>query len=279
MPYANAEEYLIALSDGHGMNTLGKRTPELPNNLRSETGGFMHENEFNRAVVKYLDAELKRCGFKTLLVAPSDADTSLKARTDLANSKKADLYMSVHANALHAVWGAWGGLETLSMPSGKGRKFAELIHAELMKGSPIRDRGVKDGSGLWEIRKTNMPAVLAECGFMDNLSEAELLLSDAYRKECAKEIARGICKGFNVQYVEEKPVLPSKDKGEAGKMVVVTYAGREGLNIRIKPDFTSTVAYVAKEGEAFTIVEELADHYKIKSGLYITKAPEYVKVK
>lgn len=75
---------LIALDDGHGMQTAGKRTPPIP-----ELGGrVMLENEFNRAVVKFLDVELRRCGFNTLLVAPTDVDTSLKARTDLVNAKK-----------------------------------------------------------------------------------------------------------------------------------------------------------------------------------------------
>lgn len=40
---------IIALDDGHGMETSGKRTPVLPD------GSVMLENEFNGAVVKYLD--------------------------------------------------------------------------------------------------------------------------------------------------------------------------------------------------------------------------------
>ncbi|WP_373233318.1 N-acetylmuramoyl-L-alanine amidase [Cohnella sp.] len=92
---------LIALDDGHGMETAGKRTPALPD------GTVMRENEFNRRVVALLDVQLQRCGFRTLLVAPTDVDTTLRTRTDAANKAKADLYISVHANAFGA-----GGFNT-----------------------------------------------------------------------------------------------------------------------------------------------------------------------
>jgi N-acetylmuramoyl-L-alanine amidase len=202
---------LIALCDGHGMETSGKRTPIFPagSGLKSETGNFMHENEFNRAVVKYLDAELKRCGFKTLLVAPTDYDTPLKARTDLANAKKADLYCSVHANAIYGKWGNARGIETFYYPgSATGKALADIVHKHLMKGTAQVNRGVKSGD-LHVLRETHMPAVLVECGFMDNLDEAKLLLSDAFRKECAKEIAQAICEYFKVTYVPETTVSKS----------------------------------------------------------------------
>lgn len=72
---------IIALDDGHGMETPGKRTPVLPD------GSVMLENEFNRAVVKYLDENLKKHDFDTLLVAEGDTDVPLQIRTKLANNQ------------------------------------------------------------------------------------------------------------------------------------------------------------------------------------------------
>ena len=71
--------YLIALDDGHGSQTPGKRTPVIP-----ELGRSIKENEFNKAVVYYLGAELRRCGFRTLLVASGDSDVPLQTFSDLA---------------------------------------------------------------------------------------------------------------------------------------------------------------------------------------------------
>lgn len=197
---------LIAIDDGHGMLTAGKRTPIFPDGTRSpETGkNFMHENEFNRAVKRYLKVELERCGFRTILVAPTDADTPLSTRVAVANNAKADLYISIHANANTSQWGSWGGTETYTYGlSGESYRIGRIIHKHLMKGTPLRDRGVKDGSWLYVIKNTRMPAVLVECAFMDNLAEAKLLLSDAFRRECAREIAMGICEAYGVAYKPE----------------------------------------------------------------------------
>lgn len=205
---------LIALDDGHGLETPGKRTPPLPDEM------IMKENEFNRAVVAKLDEHLKRCGFKTLLVAPGDNDVPLKARTDAANAAKADLYVSVHANAMGA--GGWNnarGIETFHYinASEASKKAAAIIHRHLIGGSRLPDRGVK-AANFHVLRETNMPAVLVECGFMTNLEDARLLLSDAYRSECAEEIARGICEYFGVPYVREEEPLPKVQRTVTGRL-------------------------------------------------------------
>lgn len=76
----NAGDYLIALDDGHGLGTAGKRTPYIPS-----IGRKIRENEFNERVTIFLKMELERCGYRTLLTAPTDADTPLKTRTDAAS--------------------------------------------------------------------------------------------------------------------------------------------------------------------------------------------------
>ncbi|TFE30848.1 N-acetylmuramoyl-L-alanine amidase family protein [Cohnella luojiensis] len=194
---------LIALCDGHGMETAGKRTPLLPN------GVVMRENEFNRRVVALLDVHLKRCGFRTLLVAQTDVDTPLRARTDAANAAKADLYLSVHANA----FGAGGlnsvrGIETFHrLGSVEGAKAAVTLHRSLLGGTKLPNRGVKTAD-FHVLRETRMPAVLVECGFMTNVEEAALLRSEAYRVECAEELARGVCEYFGLPFVREAKTNP-----------------------------------------------------------------------
>ena len=193
---------LIAIDDGHGMETSGKRTPLFPG-----TNIFMRENEFNSAVAQLLGIELKRCGFETVFVALGDKDIPLAERVRIANSADADLYISIHANALTGEWGPHGGIETYHYPnSQKGKQAAEIIHRHLLHGTPLVDRGVKTAN-FYVLKHTKMPAVLVECGFMDNIFEAQLLLSGAYRKECAVEIAQGICEYSGVEYVYEKTEL------------------------------------------------------------------------
>jgi N-acetylmuramoyl-L-alanine amidase len=186
---------LIAIDDGHGMTTAGKRTPFLPG-----TKKYMHENEFNRAVADLLKSNLERCGFNTLMVAPGDSDVPLKQRTDTANNAKADLYISIHANALNGIWGNQQGVSTYHYPgSVEGKKAATIIHKYMIQGTQQKDRKVLS-ENFHVLRETNMPSVLVECAFMDNLKEAGLLMSEAFRQECADEIAKGICEYFGVMY-------------------------------------------------------------------------------
>jgi len=187
---------LICIDDGHGMATAGKRTPFFPN-----TKMFMHENEFNSAVADLLKTNLERCGFNTLMVAPGDSDVPLKTRTDTANKAKADFYISIHANALNGIWGNQQGVSTFHYPGSiLSKKAATVIHKHLKQGTQQKDRGII-AKNFHVLRETHMPAVLVECAFMDNLREANLLLSDAFRQECADEICKGICEYFGVVYV------------------------------------------------------------------------------
>lgn len=197
----------VALSDGHGYLTAGKRTPD----------GF-NENKFNEKVVGFLKTELERCGFEVLLLAPTTEDTPLKERTDKANRWGADVYVAIHYNALGDKWRTGeGGIETYYYPNSKsGQALASAIHKEVIKGTHLRDRGVKSAN-LHEVRESHMPAALCELGFMDIKREAELMKSKDYQLECAQEVARGICNYTKVKYIEVKTDRPPVKKPEAPK--------------------------------------------------------------
>lgn len=192
------QDIIIALDDGHGMCTTGKRTPIFPIGHPYE-GTFMPENEFNQEVVKLLGQHLQQQGFNILFTAPGDCDTPLKTRVDLANNKTRNIYnrpatifVSVHANAFTGKWGHANGIETfIYARGGMTEQLGQAIHDRLIQGTPLRNRGLKTSS-FYVLRETTMPAVLVECGFMDHLHEAKLLKSKSYREECALEIARGI---------------------------------------------------------------------------------------
>jgi N-acetylmuramoyl-L-alanine amidase len=198
---------LIAIDDGHGMETPGKRTP-----LFSGTTTYMHENEFNNAVAQMLKTNLEKCGFNTLMVAPGNTDIPLKVRTDTANNAKADLYISIHANALNGRWGEQRGVSTYHYPNSRESNLAAIIiHRQLIKGTKQKDRGVLTAD-FHVLRETTMPSVLVECAFMDNIEEAKLLMSDAFRRECADELTKGICEFFGVSYVEKTNVASQYEK-------------------------------------------------------------------
>jgi len=210
-------EYKVGTDNGHGLWTAGKRTPEFKDGTVSSYTGepFMHEWEFNRAVVMYLVKELSRCGITPVELSPTEEDTSINSRCLNAYNAKVDLLLSVHANALTGTWNSANGIETLTSGVGESLRIGKIVQAELVKATGLRDRGMKDGSWLGLVKSTytkNIPVVLVECGFMDNDKEARLLLSDNYRRLCASAIAKGICISFNKPYIKEEIVVSEPTK-------------------------------------------------------------------
>lgn len=305
-----AKKYLIALDDGHGMETAGKRTPPLKEDLYingklvRKKGEVIRENEFNKAVVKYLDKALKRCGFDVLLVAPTDADTSLQTRVNRANTANADAYVAKHYNSLGDKWQTRAkGVVTIIHYSSqaKTKVLAKNVQEELWKlhkDHNCTNYGVRtdtdiSGFSLYVLRNTKMPAILTESGFMDNMTEAKDMLDPQFQKDDAEATCRGICKTFDVTYVkpdEDDNTNVKPDEGFVCRQedeVVPTDIKYvrvivDELNVRNCPSWDDgAVAGTVKKGEAFTVVEKVkvgsSYMYKLKSGLYITASSTYVK--
>ena len=194
----------ICVDNGHGKDTPGKRTPKMPN------GQVIHEWQFNYPTAKKLGRLLEHNGFKVIYASDTSIDTSLKSRVDKANNANADMFVSVHYNAFQGKFGNHGGIETFYYPSSnKGKKVATLVQNELIKETGLRNRGAKAGN-LYVLRKTKMTSILCECGFMDNLNEAKLMLNESYQWKCARAITKGICKYYGVTFKDLSKQPPKK---------------------------------------------------------------------
>lgn len=171
----------IAIDAGHGWTTPGKRTPD-----------GMKEFEFNRETALILQELLPA---DVLYVHDEKRDVSLSERVQKANAADADLYISIHANAFGTGWTSPHGIETYihSSRPAKALAIAKMVQHELVLATGRRDRGVKTAD-FYVLRKTKMPAILIEAGFMTNQAEANLLKTNAYRQTCAKAIAAAIKK-------------------------------------------------------------------------------------
>ncbi|HOO62783.1 MAG TPA: N-acetylmuramoyl-L-alanine amidase [Synergistaceae bacterium] len=79
---------LVVIDAGHG----GKDPGAVANGLR--------EKDINLAITKYLSEYLQKKGYSVLLTRGDDRYLRLQQRTDFANQKKADVFVSIHVNAL-----------------------------------------------------------------------------------------------------------------------------------------------------------------------------------
>lgn len=178
----------IGIDNGHGFNTNGKRTPPFP-----DTNKVIREWEFNHPTARFTKTELEALGHTVIMLSDTDKDTPLEERVKIANSNKVDLIVSFHYNAYKGIWGSHGGIETLyNLGSFKGQALANLVQREVIQTSNLRDRGVKARSDLYLLNKTIAPAILIECGFMDNLDEAKLMLDVNYQIDIARATTKAI---------------------------------------------------------------------------------------
>ncbi|WP_110928484.1 N-acetylmuramoyl-L-alanine amidase [Bacillus massiliglaciei] len=183
----------IVLDAGHGYSTPGKRSPN-----------GMKEYEFNRAAANHAKSLLAKFKEIQILFTHEDTrDVPLKERTDKANASGTDLFISIHANAYGSgSWNEANGVETYvytSQPK-KAAEFARLLQNKMITATGLKDRGIKTGN-FYVLKQTKCPAVLLECGFMTNRTEADLLKSDSYRQLCGKAIADAVTEFFSLSTV------------------------------------------------------------------------------
>ena len=120
------------------------------------------------------------------------------------------------------------------------------MQVELVKSTGLRDRGIKSRTDLAVLRRTKMPAILCECGFMDNLEEAKLMLDENYQWKVAESIGKGICNYLGVKYVPKPAPAPT---GTLYKVQVGAFrekANADKLANELKRKGYNT--YIVKEG-------------------------------
>ena len=120
--------------------------------------------------------------------------SSLRLRVNDANSWGADYFISLHANASasSAVSGSEGF--AFSRPS-PAFSLGEDILRRMTEATGLRNRGMQVRTGLYVLRKTAMPAVLIELGFITNANDAFLM------RDNPSLFAEGIYQGI-VDFVE-----------------------------------------------------------------------------
>ncbi|MBE6634823.1 MAG: N-acetylmuramoyl-L-alanine amidase [Ruminococcaceae bacterium] len=103
--------------------------------------------------------------------------TSLSERVRDANRWGADLFLSLHTNA--SVSSAANGMECLvyDYSAAVANAVAEDILEQTTLITGVRNRGIVERPGLYVLRRTEMPAVVVEMGFITNASDAELMVN------------------------------------------------------------------------------------------------------
>ena len=165
---------------------------------------------------------LERRGISVSYTRVSDVYDSPYEKAAMANASDADIFLSIHRNAM-PVPGIASGVENLVYEdSGTAGALGRNI-GEALAEAGWTDLGVKERPGLVVLRNTKIPAVLVEVGFINNEKDNEFL--DANMAATADAIADGVLKTFRELDEAEKAGRPG---GETSRPAEGTGQPAEG---------------------------------------------------
>lgn len=177
----------VIIDAGHGGDEPGavfQERKEKDDNLRLAlaVGGILSDN-----------------GVRVLYTRISDIYQSPPEKAAIANRTGADYFLSIHRNAMPEPGTASGILSLVYENSGTAAMLASNINKALEK-TGYANLGVNERPGIIVLRKTTMPAVLVEAGFLDNPADNQRL--DENFDQVADAIAQGVLETIREEEAE-----------------------------------------------------------------------------
>ena len=191
LPVVPRGRYRVVIDPGHGGPDPG-----------AVGIGGLRETDVVLDVSLQVARLLQARGVDVLLTRTSEVDVDLPPRVALANSNRADAFVSVHANALSMARPDVNGIETFFFEGGssRSRDLAAALQQQMLAISPgTPDRGVRTGR-FFVIRRTVMPSALVEMGFVTGSIDAPRLADANYRRRMALALAAGM-----LTYLQRNP--------------------------------------------------------------------------
>ena len=151
-------------------------------------GQRVAEKTMNLDVALRVRSLLQASGYRVVMTRSGDYFVTLGNRVAIANSYRNGIFVCIHFNS--ATRRGANGIETYFYSS-QSLPLASAIHYNVAGSAPSENRGVRR-RGYYVLRNTRIPAILVECGFLTNPTEAQYAQSSAYQDRLANAIVRGI---------------------------------------------------------------------------------------
>lgn len=166
------------------------------------------EKDVNLAIAQKLERNLRENGINVVMTRTDDnglyeeTDSNkkvrdMKSRLAIIEEAQPVLAVSIHQNSYPD--SSISGVQVFYYKdSTRSKEAAEILQAQLIKTlKPKKERAAKDNSSYYLLKKTSVPIVIIECGFMSNPTEAKLLTHDDYQEKVAWAIYMGIMQVIN----------------------------------------------------------------------------------
>ncbi|OES45919.1 N-acetylmuramoyl-L-alanine amidase CwlD [Domibacillus iocasae] len=183
----------IMIDPGHGgMDGGAGSEPALEKDIALSVSEKLREflNGQGAVVLMTREEDMDLAQEKTESVRTRKTE-DLKKRRQLINESNADLFVSIHLNAIPAE--QWRGAQTFySSHLPENQQIAADIQKELIGNLGNTDRQPAEIGHVYVLKEADIPGALVEIGFLSNPVERRLLESEEYQEKTAASISRGI---------------------------------------------------------------------------------------
>ncbi|PYI93281.1 MAG: hypothetical protein DME97_05960 [Verrucomicrobia bacterium] len=227
----------IVLDPGHGGFDKGAAS------------AFGNEKTYALDIARQLRPLLQAKGFKVIMTRENDVFIPLEVRARIANATKDSIFVSIHFNATGSNPNATGfeifSLTPRGAPSTNDDSLA-LHFVNMQAGSPMEaqsfelsaavyhsmcghflqefDRGIKRAR-FAVLRRTNIPSILVEGGFLSEAGDSKRIADPAWRKQLAESLSIGIENYRALVEKKQRPMLVAEYRAQAaGEITVVDLA-------------------------------------------------------
>jgi N-acetylmuramoyl-L-alanine amidase len=169
---------VVIIDPGHGGNDPGA----------IGIGGLQEKNII-LPISQRVAQILQQNGLQVVMTRNSDFFVTLQGRVDMAERANADVFVSIHANSVGLGRPDVSGLEVYYYDSGV--ELARVVKNNILQSVNVRDRGIRRAR-FFVLRKTSMPSILVETGYVTGQEDAAKLRDPQYQNQMAEGIARGI---------------------------------------------------------------------------------------
>lgn len=182
-----SENEIVIIDAGHG----GKDPGKIGVN-------DVLEKDLNLQIAKKVKENLEKQ--KVTVIMTREDDTAedgkmadMKKRVALINEEKPAIAVSIHQNS-YSQADIKGAQVFYYEHSEVGKNAALIIQEELKQIDSENTREAKGNDTYYLLKKTEVPTIIVECGFLSNAQEAEKLTDETYQNELANSICDGIIK-------------------------------------------------------------------------------------
>lgn len=192
--FADASRPTVIVDAGHGgadggaVGVGGSIEAELNLAIAKKVRAFLEKKCYNVIMIRETADGVETSGESIREKKLSD----MRHRLSLVNESGADIFVSIHMNTFSD--GSYHGAQVFYSGNGEGSKaLAECLQTSLKKLDETNTRRAKKADGgIYLLKRANIPAVIAECGFLSNEKEERALSDEIYQRKLAACISRGI---------------------------------------------------------------------------------------